>query len=246
VYQQFDRLKSALSDRYAIESEPGSGGMATIYLSVGLAAAVVGVAAVAAWGWLRPTSQRAVVKVAVALPAEQQLTTNHDNLTMALSPDGSRLAYVGSGETGRQLYLRDMRGLEARAIPGTEGAHGPFFSPDGRWIGFFASSKLMKVPVDGGPPIEIAIATNDRGGTWTEYDAIVFAPNTALGLHRVSKSGGAPEPISQLNADSGEVSHRWPHVLPGGEALLFTIWKQSVNSAILATLSWNAMRSSLS
>jgi serine/threonine-protein kinase len=205
-------------------------------LSVGLAVAMAVVAAVAVWGWQRPTSGRRVAKFVVALPAEQHLVTNHDNLSIAISPDGSRLSYVGAGDGERQLYVREMSELEARAIPGTERARDPFFSPDGQWIGFFSDAQLKKVAVDGGPPIELAAAPDGRGGSWTNDEMIVFAHNTTHGLSRVSASGGTLESISQPNADSAELSHRWPHVLPGGKAVLFTIWNGSTTTATLAAL----------
>ncbi len=144
---------------------------------------------------------------------------------LRLSPDGTRLVYVGNvgGETN--LYLRSMSRLETTEISGTEGARSPFFSPDGRWIGFLAGGELKKVALAGGPPIKIADAEAGRieGASWGEGDVIVFARNNHDALWRVPAAGGVPEVL--LAPDSGftgEFSH--PDVLPGGQKALFTLF----------------------
>jgi serine/threonine-protein kinase len=143
-----------------------------------------------------------------------------------LSPDGSLLAFVGrrSGEA-QQLYVRRLDQLQATALAGTADARGPFFAPDGQWIAFFAGGKLKKVPVAGGTVVIICDAPDGRGGTWSEDNSIIFNPSQAGGisLPRVSAAGGAPQPLTTL-AD-GEVTHRWPQVLPGGHAVLYTTSK---------------------
>src|SRR5262249_1990089 len=99
-------------------------------------------------------------------------------------------------------------------------ARDPFFSPDGQWIAFFAGGKLKKVAVTGGVPVPLCDASDDRGGTWADDDFIVFQPAVTGGLSRVSSSGGAPAPLTTLT--NGEVTHRWPQVLPDGKAVLYT------------------------
>ena len=99
---------------------------------------------------------------------------------MALSPDGTHLAYVASQGGTQQLYLRAMDSLEAKPIPGTEGAVNPFFSPDGQWLGFFAGGKLKKVSVSGGAALTLGDAASfPRGASWGSQGMIAFAPTTS-------------------------------------------------------------------
>ncbi len=142
---------------------------------------------------------------------------------LALSPDGTVLVYVGRAEGGRQLYARPMDRFEATPIPGTEGAGGPFFSPDGQWVGFWADRKLKKVSLRGGPPIALCDAPAHRGASWGLDGNILFVPEAPGPLCRVSENGGAVKPVTALNAQAGEKTHRWPQILPGSKAALFTI-----------------------
>jgi len=121
-----------------------------------------------------------------------------------------------------QLFVRRLDRTEARPLVGTENAFGPFFSPDGQWIGFFADGKLKKVSVMGGAVLTLCDAPTGRGGDWEEDGNIVFAPNIHSGLFRVSDAGGTPIELTKLDLSTGERSHRWPQVLPGGKAVLFT------------------------
>ncbi|HEV2118456.1 MAG TPA: protein kinase [Terriglobales bacterium] len=142
--------------------------------------------------------------------------------TVAISPDGKELAYVGGERT--QVYLRPMDRLEAQAVPGSENATSPFFSPDSEWIGFFANGKLKKASIHGGEPESLCDAPINRGATWGPDNTIVFAPNVFGGLMRVSAAGGPPVPFSTPDlAKKGELSHRWPQFLPGGKAVVFVI-----------------------
>jgi len=119
--------------------------------------------------------------------------------SVALAPDGRRLAYVAVHDTVRTLYVRDLDNVTARALAGTQDADQPFFSPDGRWIAFFAESKLKKVAVAGSVPIDIAPVANPRGGTWLPDNTIIFAPSAASVLMRVSADGGTAAPASTLD-----------------------------------------------
>jgi len=159
-----------------------------------------------------------IARLVVALPPNERLSGL--NLpAVALSPDGMHVAYVASRRDSPQLYLRAMDSLEAKPIPFTEGASGPFFSPDGQWIGFFASGRLKKVSRSGGPAITLCDAPEPRGASWGPNDRIVFARITLSALSEVSAAGGAPRILTSLKEES---SHRWPEILPGGKALLFT------------------------
>ncbi|MEE9236055.1 MAG: protein kinase, partial [Candidatus Acidoferrales bacterium] len=137
----------------------------------------------------------------------------------ALSPDGTKLAYVAGSGANRMLYLRTLEQYEGAPLSGTEGARSPFFSPDGQWIGFFTNNKLKKVSVAGGAPLTLCDTQQNRGGTWGPDDTIVFAPDITTGLSRVPASGGTPEPITERQ--QGERSHRWPSFLPDGQHVLF-------------------------
>jgi Tol biopolymer transport system component len=143
---------------------------------------------------------------------------------IAISPDGSQIVYGATSGNSRMLYRRAIDQFEPKAIPGTEGAVQPFFSPDGTWIAFFARHKLMKVALSGGQPVVIAQASQARGGDWLDDDTLVYCPFYYGGIERVAASGaGAPRAVSTVNRAAGERSHRWPHGLPGGKAILYSI-----------------------
>ncbi len=165
-----------------------------------------------------------IVRLTVALPVGDELLVS-PMIAVALSPDGTKLAYVGRrGDTTRQLFVRAMNSLETKPISGTDGADSPFFSPDNQWIGFFALNKLKKVSVSGGAPVDLCDAPLAVGGSWGPDDTIYFAPDVGSGLKKVSASGGPCEEVTRVDRKN-ELSHRWPQVLPGGKALLFTVRK---------------------
>ena len=140
-----------------------------------------------------------------------------------LSPDGTRLALVASGADQKcRLYVRSLDQLQSTALSGTENARDPFFSPDGQWIGFFADGKLKKISVQGGAAVTLCDALDARGGSWGEDGTIVFAKDNASALSKVSSAGGTPQPLTTLDKQAGEITQRWPQVLPGGKAVLFT------------------------
>jgi serine/threonine protein kinase/Tol biopolymer transport system component len=160
---------------------------------------------------------------------------------IALSRDGARLAFVAS-PAGKppQLYLRPLDQQTATPIPGSENAMQPFFSPDGQWLGFFADGKMRKVPVNGGPATLLCDAPIPHGASWTSDDAIVYAPYLGSGLMRISSAGGTPQTLTTPDAQARELSHRWPQVLPGNKAVLFTIQvatQASYDDARIAVLS---------
>ena len=146
--------------------------------------------------------------------------------TLAISPDGAIVAYTATRGDRTQLFLRPLNGHEATPVPGSANAVSPFFSPDSQWIAFFADGKLKKMPVAGGPPVNVCDATIGFGGTWGADDTIVFAPAPGSPLWRVPAAGGTPVRLTQLDAERGEFSHRWPEFLPDGRTVLFTIGVQ--------------------
>ena len=140
-----------------------------------------------------------------------------------LSPDGSLMVFVGQPRAlggGQQLYLRRLDALSATALPGTEGAMSPFFSTDSQWVGFFAGAKLKRVAVGGGAAVDVADAPNGRGGSWGDDGHIVYMPDFFSGLWRVPATGGQPVKLTSPAQESG--THRWPHVLPGSKAVIYT------------------------
>ena len=140
----------------------------------------------------------------------------------AFSPDGSSLAFSARDEKGKVLlYVRRLASLVPQALPGTDDAIYPFWSPDSREIGFFADGKMKKISASGGPPQTICDAANARGGAWSTDGTIVFTPSTQNPLLSVSAAGGTPQPASTLNLPQGENSHRWPFFLPDGKHFLF-------------------------
>jgi Tol biopolymer transport system component/predicted Ser/Thr protein kinase len=146
------------------------------------------------------------------------------NITAAISPDGTRLAFVARGLGGKeQLATRLLDQAKAIVLPGTENAAAPFFSPDGQWIGFFADGKMKKISAQGGAAVTLCEAPDARGASWGEDGSIIVTLSSGPGggLFRVPAAGGTPQAITKPG-NKGEVTHRWPQVLPGGQAVLFT------------------------
>jgi len=151
------------------------------------------------------------------------------NLTAAISPDGRRLVFPARGPNGKQqLATRLLDQAQATLLPGTENGRDAFFSPDSQWVGFFADSKLKKISVQGGAPVTLCDAPFDYGASWGEDGTIVAALNRLSGLSRVPDAGGRPHPLTKVG--KGEVTHRWPQILPGGRAVLFTSAPTSVGT----------------
>jgi Tol biopolymer transport system component/predicted Ser/Thr protein kinase len=138
-----------------------------------------------------------------------------------ISPDGQQIAFVAMSAEGKTLlWVRSLDTLAAQALAGTEGASAPFWSPDGRSLGFFAGRKLKKIDVSGGPPITLCDAPDNRGGTWNRDGLIVFAPTNTSVLEKVSASGGEPTPATVLG--QGEFGHIRPSFLPDGRHFLYS------------------------
>ena len=171
--------------------------------------------------WPKPVVLQPLVKLDVKVASGDELIVDRDNdgEIAVLSPDGQRLVYVGSSPTMRRLYVKSLDSLDAQPIPGTEGGSQPFFSPDGKSIGFVANGVLMRTQVSGGTPMRIVDAAAMRGATWGPDNSVVYTGEMTTGLSRVSASGGSPAVLTKLTGD--ERTHRWPSFLPGGRAVLF-------------------------
>ncbi len=199
--------------------------------------ALAGVALVAAlWGWLKPAPAPAVLRYAMALPDGEQLAETRGH-RIAISPDGSRLVYVGPGPDGNRLWLRSRNQLHATPIPGTERATVPFFSPDGSRVGFIneGNTEMKVVTLNGAPPITVVdSALGADGASWSDdgfiyYDG--FTGGGTTGLVRVAPSGGRQEQVTTVDTTGGEVDHYWPMALPKGRGVLFTILKRNTRQA---------------
>jgi eukaryotic-like serine/threonine-protein kinase len=147
---------------------------------------------------------------------------------IALAPDGQSLVFSAARGGTQQLFRRAIDRFDAVPIEGTEEATGPFFSPDGEWVGFWSGGSLKKVPIRGGPPTPICGTPPIFGASWGPDDTIVYAVVDG-GLLRVPAAGGAPpKPATTLDAARREVSHRLPQFLPGGQAVVFTVLRDQI------------------
>jgi serine/threonine protein kinase len=153
--------------------------------------------------------------------------------SFAISPDGHRLAFVATDDSGKtMLWVRPLDSINSQRLAGTEEAIYPFWSPDSRFIGFFAASKLKKVEATGGPVQTLCNAPVPRGGTWNRAGLILFAPNPTDPLYRVSAAGGEPSPATALDRSRLENSHRWPYFLPDGRHFLYSVLSGSETRGI--------------
>jgi serine/threonine-protein kinase len=197
-----------------------------------IAVVVTLIAGISIWNLMRPVPL--LLTKSVITPAANAPLANSPNTGVAISPDGRKIVYPAIVDGTSQLYVRDLDNLIATPLPGTEGAVQPFFSPDGRSVAFFAADKLAKASLTGTLAVTLCDAPRFRGGgSWGTEDTIVFASNNGRALYRVSAGGGEPEVL--LTPDEGE-SYWFPHLLPGGKAVLFTVWDGGEGHQVAAAL----------
>jgi len=172
-------------------------------------------------------TEQSPIRFVYNLPPDQTLEIEDVEFygsALTISPDGSQFVYTATDSGGNtKLYRRPIGQFVSTPISGTEGANNPFFSPDGQWVGFFSGGWLKKVPTLGGMPINICEAKAGFGASWGTDETIIFSPTFTSGLLTVSAAGGSPKAITILNSQEGELSHRWPEILPDGKSVLFTI-----------------------
>jgi WD40 repeat protein len=186
------------------------------------------VAAGVVWALMRaPAATRPQpMRFGIVPPPGQPLATFGPDRDVAISPDGTRIAYVATIGGQRQLMVRTIDQIQAVPLRGITTARVPFFSPDGKWIGYFDSAtELKKISVTGGPPIALCkISGPPRGATWAADDTIIFTiSDSAVGLLAVPAGGGEAKVLTRPDTAKGESNHWSPFALPGGRAVLFTI-----------------------
>jgi serine/threonine-protein kinase len=193
-----------------------------------------------AWRATRPTEKpflqfRELLGPDVVLVDSRGGPTPRSGANVVVAPDGSRIAYASRMADGRtRLFTRRFDQPSAVALEGTDNALGPFFSPDGRWLGFFADGKLKKVPIDGGTPLELCATSNPFSGNWADAGFIVMTSTPTGPLLRVADGGGTPQPMTKL--EKNETTHRWAQVVPGSKVIVYAagVGGSMTNASIVA------------
>src|SRR5689334_691582 len=225
-------MRSGASARTVVQHRPSPRIRQMLY---GVAAVAILFAAITMSGWIRSAPPKRTVRYSLAFDAGEALIQPVAFFwgRLALSPDGSRLAYVG-GARG-QLLVREWSRLHATAIPGSEGAESPFFSPDGQSVGFVtAGNKLQIAPIKGGPLITVTDSViGEAGGSWGRDGYIYIDGRDKEGLIRVeAKAGAIPERFTTLDHSLNEIDHSWPEVLPNGKGILIALGVRGAERAI--------------
>jgi eukaryotic-like serine/threonine-protein kinase len=187
------------------------------------AVAVLSVVAVGVMAMIyRPGGRERAPVIRYNIPPPDGTTLPAFPSFLTLSPDGAHLAFVAlTADSIRQLWIRDLSAVSPRALPGTTGADQPFWSPDSRFVAFFAEGKLRKIDITGGLPQTICDAPPARSGSWNDDGVIVFTPGAGAGLYTVPATGGVPTPLTTLDRSRAESDHLWPHFLPDGQHFVY-------------------------
>jgi serine/threonine protein kinase len=198
-----------------------------VSLTVAGTAALIAATLAAGAAWmLKPANapdEGQIARLSIALSDGDRIFTP-DTPSLDISADGKYVAYAAVHEGVPRLMLRTRDGVTSQALPGTDGAVSPFFSPDGKSIGFFARGRLRTIGIESSETKDLADAPTARGGWWAEDGVIYYAPGAGGGISKVHNNGGTPSSVTTLDRSKGEISHRWPQVLPGGKAMLLSVW----------------------
>jgi len=171
----------------------------------------------------RPASPAVEVRATIPAPGQTDFQLMDDDAAgpVVISPDGRNIAFTARDDQGHPtIWVRPLNGGDARSLNGTEGGIYPFWSPDSKWLGFFANGKLKKVPIETGPVLELADAARARGGSWGANNMILFAPAPNSPIFAVASTGGATKPVTTLNHEL-HTTHRWPLWLADGDRFLY-------------------------
>jgi Tol biopolymer transport system component len=217
---EFIAAERAPAGAAVVSGEPSRKGERLPWAVGVLAAIVIGVGG----GYFlhRPAQAAQSIRTVIDAPLNTALNLTGDFAgPPVLSPDGNTIAFTATAAGGKpSIWVRPLGVLEARMLPGTEGAIFPFWSWDSRSLGFFTEGKLETIDLEGGSPQVIGEAPFARGGAWTRDGSIIFSPNTQTPLMRVSNNGGAPTPLTTIDV-AQHTSHRWPFLLPDGKHFLY-------------------------
>jgi serine/threonine-protein kinase len=196
-----------------------------VYGASGLAALML---AAVLWGLMRPVGSKPVVRYNLVLDSTEAMVPGGSYVgRLALSPDGSLLAYVGGPRT--QLLIRARNQLHATALPGTEGANTPFFSPDGSHVGFLGEAKVQIAPINGGPLVTVSDSlTGVAGASWGR-DGFIYVDGIGALVRVEAKAGAASKYFTELDTAAGEYDHLWPDALPNGKGVVFTVFFKDEN-----------------
>ncbi len=175
---------------------------------------------------LRPRrAAAAAVRFLVSPPAKTSFTHDVTGHNVAMSPDGWHLVFVTSEEGRRLLWVRDLDSVSPRRLAGTDGTSSPFWSPDSRFLGFFAEGKIKRVALSGGPPQTIGESVSGGAASWGPDGTILFAENLGReGIYRISSAGGPVTQLTRFDKKRGDVWHSWPCFLPDGRHFLYSVW----------------------
>jgi serine/threonine protein kinase len=184
----------------------------------------------ALWGPWRSSAppDAASLRIPLRLPDNTNLAPS--TIALAVSPRGDRFAYIASTGGAQQMFLRSLDQFDAVPVPGTDGASDPFFSPDGQWIAYFTNSKLLKISVSGGTPVEICSVSGFPRGGWWDADGRIWFGNINQSIVRIPANGGAPAAVTVLDSANREISHRFPCVLPDGKTIIYTVKQDNITT----------------
>ncbi|HTI37774.1 MAG TPA: protein kinase [Vicinamibacterales bacterium] len=216
---EIDDARSGAEGVASVDARPERRTSLPWLIVAGLSVALA-LAAVALWRSARSVPA-SVMRYDIQLPPNVSVSLSQWP-PVAISHDGSLVAFVGESEGGTQLFLRRRDEATVQPVSGTNGASSPAFSPDGRWLTFAAGRDLKKMMIGSGPTTVASLETS-RGATWLDDGSIVYSPDAAAGLLRLPAAGGPPQNLTTLDSAKGERSHRWPVALPGGKVVLFIV-----------------------